>query len=478
MSAPLDLDTENDPFLKAIIKTAKQSLQSIYLGGASAATRYLKIDPPEIETILFDTEKDIELFIQENGPDEGYTMKCDPPYIQYPFAEKICFILTLKAFENSLCCDAEGIVVDVCSLLPVYIIRGSELALNNKIITLTEQSTLHPILFWKAIQFLCNFPDFSINLQNTDLKKMFFQETSSGVEEDDLFFPTPSNTSEFTPSFGSRLITMSLIKIAQMPYFPFDSLIDFIPYFNAFDHLSHYLQIDSGFVEESISAYRNFKINQSKANITLSPPTKIALLFLPIYSLLQQDKAQEMEKKRRKEKTNEERLLEKVPTPMAFDALTKLHVVESQRGRFMFWFLFCMYCFPTSFGFEVLSILFGYVKLNSTLNTFDKWAFVDGTKYWKEILAFMQPELYDQIMHKINNKPNAMTVLERAGHFVYSNNELAKAHGNSSMYKLNIEDLKIDFYYYLLDHPNSSFSDYVQYLKESPHRQIRSHFNR
>ena len=90
----------------------------------------------------------------------------------------------------------------------------------------------------------------------------------------------------------------------------------------------------------------------------------------------------------------------------------------------------------------------------------------------------MQPELYDQIMHKINNKPNAMTVLERAGHFVYSNNELAKAHGNSSMYKLNIEDLKIDFYYYLLDHPNSSFSDYVQYLKESPHRQIRSHFNR
>ena len=437
---PLDFDLGKDPFLNALNKQAKESLLNIYLGGLSALTRMLGLDPPEVEIILFDTDKDINRFIKEVDENEGFHVICGafPQHIQYPFHDKICKLFTVTSFDNSICADIEGIVVDVCSFLVSDLHKGNAFnALDNRVITLSEMGLIHPILFWNAIDLLCYLPGFQFNPLDADPIKMFFLDQSSS----DRIERTPSRDNDWQPSFGSRLISLSLIKIANAPYFPFEHLKQYLKYFN--------LQNFENGIELSLDAYKNYMLNKDFLKIELSPATKIAIIFFPLlpYSLKNPFVKFHSEEYKNFQKIN---LVQYDKCPLACDIL------------------FSIYCLPSSIGFDVVDILHSFFILQtldteSTLN-YGVWAFVDGTKYWKEIISFLEPEKCQEAMNSII-RDKAHILLTSGKNITYSNTELAKANGYQSLYKVDINSLKTNLYHYFIDHPDHTFEDYVAYLE-------------
>ena len=443
MKANLGISLDNDPFLEELRIYAIKNKRTIYLGGKSALTRILHIPFPETEVLVFDGAPDIEDF-RSSDEDKGGFLVESPPFNDFyifPFAKKSCMLLTNQAFIENLCVDIEGIMIDVTELQMFDALHdSSKSALKNNTITLTKKSQQHPEYYWKAVEFISHFGGFKCDFSGENLGKIMYD---LGVQ-----FSSRPLYGEWLPPYPIRIVTGALVNISTLPHFPFNVMRDYL------DNLCGCIHEASKYNKAAINAYENFIVNSENGLCTLHPAVKLAFLFLPLAVLEFYDRRCVDE------------IFKRVAKPQDFDDMMKLHVVESNKSNFLFWFLVSHYCFPTPLAFDILSILTAWRILMNT-KTYSSWAYIYGGKYWKEIVAMKPPEQFNAIMKDIHNDAGAMNVLNSMDTREYSNNEIAKAHGYQSMYRINIEELKEKFFNYLKKNPDGTLEDYANYVNQN-----------
>lgn len=459
----INLDPEEegtDTFLETIRHYARSRFVLICLAGLSVLTRHFKYQLPEYETITFETEMALRLFIDKelNGNAYGIAEDENDEDLVYEgiISDRPCMMFIRSQYKNHTCSQIEEIFVDVRTSQVQSRFKGTlnlEDAGSN-IITYNSPLSSNPECFWDALVLKSMLPDFQLQ-DYSDIDPSFL---TGSIPESPIFrFEDELKKKRKTQgnhkiSYGQKVITHSIQQMLDKPYFPFTELHTLIPSLLGF--FTFYTEIDpTPFnICKKISEYfvENNKIHPVD-DITIA---RFAMLCLPLYNLYTQDPD-----------TSSNVVQTYGLLSTEYDDFIKMAVnkVPHDRCPLATWFFTCLHGFSTKLVFSAVEICSAvYEMSNGKWDRIIEWAYIDAQMKWQYAISLMDAQNFESAYNQITTS-GVLNLIKNVPLSAISHNELIKIHGRNGTYG-NPRELKRLLFNWLIDNPGKNYQDYKQML--------------